>query len=152
LNIELVAAEAARATENNPDAFDYILRGRAAMLKSKSRESCAEGIGFYERALALDPRSIEAQSWLAGALAGRFLANMTDTPEADVLRAESLVQRALAVSPRSPLAHLAKSQVLRARRRYEEAIPEYETVLASDPNRVFALFALGQCRLLTGSI
>ena len=37
-----------------------------------SRESCAKGIGFYERAFALDPRSVEAQSWLAAALAGRF--------------------------------------------------------------------------------
>jgi adenylate cyclase len=41
--------------------------------------------------------------------------------------------------------------VLRAQRRYAEAIPEYETVLASDPNWAFALFALGQCKLHTGS-
>jgi tetratricopeptide (TPR) repeat protein len=42
--------------------------------------------------------------------------------------------------------------VLRAQRRYPEAIPDYETVLASDRNWVAALFALGQCKLYAGSI
>jgi hypothetical protein len=37
-------------------------------------------------------------------------------------------------SPRNALPHYAKGQVLRAQRRYEEAIPEYETVLAFNKN------------------
>jgi len=117
-----------------------------------SRESYAEAIGFYERALALDPRSVAAQSSLATALAARVLSFITDTAEADILRAEGLAQQALAASLSSPAAHFAKGQVLRAQRRYEEAIPEYETVLAADRNWVTALFALGQCKLFAGSI
>jgi adenylate cyclase len=46
----------------------------------------------------------------------------------------------------------AKGSVLRAQRRYAEAIPEYETVLALDRNYVSALYCLGQCKLFTGSI
>jgi adenylate cyclase len=42
--------------------------------------------------------------------------------------------------------------VLRAQRRFAEAIPVYETVLAFDPNWVSALVWLGQCKLFTGSI
>src|SRR5207248_10222977 len=53
LGTELVSAEAARSTEN-PDALDYILRGRAVN-KPQSRDTYAEIIGLYERALALDP-------------------------------------------------------------------------------------------------
>jgi TolB-like protein/Flp pilus assembly protein TadD len=151
LNLELIGAEAARSTER-PDALDYILRARAAAVKPPSRENRAERISMYERALALDPGSIEAQSWLANALAGRVLANMTDTAAADILRAEGLAGRALAASPRSPLPHYTKGQVLRAQRRYAEAIPEYETVLALDRNWVSAFFGLGQCKLITGSI
>jgi tetratricopeptide (TPR) repeat protein len=41
---------------------------------------------------------------------------------------------------------------VRAQRRYAEAIAEYETVLAFDRNRVYAFFALGDCKLQTGSI
>jgi len=151
LNIELIAAEAARPTEH-PDALDYILRARAAAVKAPSRENRAERIAMYERALTLDPDSVEAQSWLATALAGRVLANATNTADTDVLRAEGLAGRTLAAAPRSPLPHYARGQVLRAQGRYAEATPEYETVLALDRNWVSALFGLGQCKLITGSI
>jgi adenylate cyclase len=151
LGIELIAAEAARPAEHR-DALDYILRGRAARLKPNSRASFAEAIGLYEHALAIDPQSVEAQSRLAGSLADRVLDSMTDTAAADIARAEALVGQALAAEPRSALVHGAKGEVLRAQRRWEEAIPEYETVLAFDRNSAFALHALGQCRLSTGSI
>ena len=49
LNLELVAAEAARPTEH-PDALDYILRGRAADLNILSRAKYAEAIPLFERA------------------------------------------------------------------------------------------------------
>jgi adenylate cyclase len=151
LSVELVRAEAARSTQN-PDVLDYILRGRAVGAQSPSRENRAEGIGMFERALALDPGSVEAQSRLAIALAARVMDNMTDTPDADLKRAEGLAEEALAVTPDGSLAHLAKGQVLRARRRFAEAISEYETVLASDRNSVHSIWNIGQCKLFTGSI
>jgi adenylate cyclase len=151
LSVELVAAEAARSTDNS-DVLDYILRGRAALLKPPSREIRAEQIGLFERALALDPRSFEAQSRLAISLTARVLDNMTNSAAADIARAEILAEQALVASPRSPVALYAKGQVLRAERRYAEAIPEYEAVLASNRNWVFAMSALGQCKLFTGAI
>jgi adenylate cyclase len=42
--------------------------------------------------------------------------------------------------------------VLRAQRRFAEAIPEYEMVLASNRNWVGVLHALAQCKLFAGSI
>ena len=48
LDVELIAAEVARPTEN-PDALDYILRGRAAFLKPNSRDADAEIISWCER-------------------------------------------------------------------------------------------------------
>jgi tetratricopeptide (TPR) repeat protein len=77
---------------------------------------------------------------------------MSDTPTADIERAKELSEQALAASPRSPLAHYAMGDVLRAQRRFAETIPEYETVLALDRNRAFAYFAFGLCKLLTGSL
>src|SRR5262249_45048900 len=68
LNLELIIAEAGRPTER-PDASDYILRGRAASHKPPSREKYAESISLFEHALALDPESVAAQSYLASALA-----------------------------------------------------------------------------------
>jgi tetratricopeptide (TPR) repeat protein len=147
LDLELVTREAARSTEH-PDALDYIFRGRAAVSNPKSRWTYAEAIGLFERALALHPRSVAAQSWLALTLANRVINQMTDTAGADIARAEGLVRQALAVSPPSALAHYAKGQVLRAQRRYAEAIPEYEMAVASNRNWVTAIAHLGGRRFI----
>jgi TolB-like protein/DNA-binding winged helix-turn-helix (wHTH) protein len=151
LNQELISAAAARPTEQ-PDALDYILRGRAALYKLPSRYSYAEAVRLFERALDLDPRSVDAQSWLAGALAGRILENMSDSVVADLTRAEALITQALAASPSSPLVHLHKAQLLRYQHQCDEAIPEYEAAIAFNRNWVFAIAALGWCKFLNGSI
>jgi len=151
LGIELVAAEAAGASQH-PDALDYILRGRAEWNKGPTRDNYAQAISLFERALALDPRSVDAHSWLASALATRVTGQMTDSAAADIARAEGLIGQVLAASPRSPLAHYAKGQVLRTQGRFEEAIPEYETALALNRNLVGALNGLGWCKLYIGSI
>jgi adenylate cyclase len=151
LNTELISKEATRPIEQS-DALDYILRGRAVFLKPRMPDTYTEAIKLYERALALDPRSVEAQSLLAIALTARVLDRMTDSTAADIARAEALVRQALAASPRSPLAHHAKGQVLRTQNRWEEAIPEYETALTLDRNALRALTGLGWCKLYAGSI
>jgi adenylate cyclase len=151
LNSELVSAEAARPTEH-PDALDYILRGRAAYNKGATADNLTQAVAMFEHALALDPQSVEAQSLLALTLAGRVLAGMTNTRAADIRRANDLIGQALAASPRSTPAHVAKVQLLRAEGRCDEAIPELETVIAFNRNSPGALFALGHCKLTTGSI
>ena len=109
LDLELVEAEASRPTVH-PDALDYILRGRAARLKPPSRENRAEAIDMFERALALDPESIAAQSWLAIELTARALDWMAGTAAADIARAGGLAERALAASPRSSPARFARAR------------------------------------------
>jgi adenylate cyclase len=154
LGSELIIAAAARSTDN-PDVLDYIFRGRAALSKPPTRENYAEAIEFFQRALELDARSVEAQSMLAIAYLRRVLDNLNDSAAsaaADIARAEELVGQALALSPGSPRAHFAKGDLLCAQRRFAEAIPEFEMVLASNHNSVDALAVIGWCKLLTGSI
>jgi TolB-like protein/cytochrome c-type biogenesis protein CcmH/NrfG len=151
LDLELVDAAAARPSEH-PDSRDYILRGRAERLKPPSPENRAAAIHLFERALALDQESVAAQSWLAIALTARVLDFMAGTAAADIVRAEGLAERALAASPRSPLARFAKGQVLRAQHRYDEAILEYQTAIALNGNWANAYSHLGWCKFMTGSI
>ena len=151
LDAEVTVAEAARPSEH-PDALEYILRGRAALSKPSAPENYAQAIPLYERALELDPGSVAAKSWLATALVNRMFDVMADSPAADVARAEELAEQAVAASPRSPLAHFAKGMVLRARGRDAEAIPEYEAVIAFNPNWVPAITSLSWCKFMTGSL
>jgi len=153
IGVELIAAEAARATEH-PDALDYILRGRAVLSKPRTPDTHREAIKLYEHALALDPLSVEAQSRLAVVLVDSVATGMTVSASAarDIARAEELVDRALAASPRYSIPHIVKGHVLRVQKRWEEAIPEYETALALNHNLVYALHSLGWCKLYVGSI
>src|SRR6202043_3246937 len=115
-------------------------------------DNLAAAISLFEHALALDPCSVEAQSRLANALVNRVINDMTASRALDMARAEKLISEALAVSPRSALARFAKGQLLRAQRRPEEAIPEYETVIALDRNWVWAYANVSWRKLLIGSI
>jgi adenylate cyclase len=151
LGVELIAAEAARPTEH-PDVLDYVLRGRAVLLKPQTPDTYREAIKLFEHASALDPQSVEAEGRLSIALTGRVLDGMSDAPAVDITRAERLVEQTLAASPRSALAHFAKGHMLRAQGRYGEAIPEYEAAVASNRNSAYAISALGYCKFFTGSI
>jgi len=163
LNLELVAAEAARPS-TNPDALEYILRGRAADAKPPTRESKTEAVRLFERALAVEPGSIDAQGRLAAGLAGRVLDGMSDSPAEDIKRAEALLAPALAASPGNPFLHVVKGQLLRAvaqgpfglnaearTARFADAIPEYESYLDANPNAVNVLAHLAYCKFVTGA-
>ena len=151
LGVELIAAEAARPTKNL-DALDYILWARAVRNRSTSPDVLAEAISLFEHALALDPRSVDAQSLLAEALAARLLDFGSSTYDSDLQRAEGLTLKALAIAPRNPLAHLARGTVPRVQGHLEEAISEYQRVLAYNPNHVGALAAIGRCKIFIGPI
>jgi adenylate cyclase len=151
LNVELVSAATAQPTEH-PDALDFTLRGRALINTPPSLDSIAAAINLLERALALDPGSVEAQSHLAIILTRRVLDFRGSAHATDLRRAEALAAKSVAASPRSSLAHIAKGHVLRAQGKCADAIPEYETALAFDRNAVKALADIGRCKIYIGLI
>jgi adenylate cyclase len=151
LSQELTRAEAGRPTAD-PDALDYTLRGRAAFQKGTARENYAEAISLFEHALALDPSAVEPKTSLAWALVDRAGNGISDSVAADLARAAGLVDQALAASPRYAFAHFVKGQILRVQNRCEEALPEYETVIALDRNNAAGLFNVGRCKVMTGSL
>jgi TolB-like protein/class 3 adenylate cyclase len=148
LGFELIGAETTRPTER-PDARDYILRGRAA-LGGGLPGGTEDAIGLFEHALALDPRSVEAQIRLANALRSRAMSKVPEAAAADIQRAEQLIEQALATSPGDAYAHFVKGRLLELERRCEEAIPEFEIALAANRNNPYALVEQSRCRYLTG--
>jgi adenylate cyclase len=151
LQSQLAIAEAHRSIDH-PDALDYVLRGRAQLTKPISRENYDEAIGYFESALALDPKVPDGAAWLATLLAVRALDELTESATDDLKRAEQLAAQALALSPNSTMAHYARGQVLRAENRCQEAIPEYEAAVAIDRSRAPAYAHIGWCKFLSGSV
>jgi tetratricopeptide (TPR) repeat protein len=149
LGWELLGAEIARPTER-PDALDYVLRGRAVIGRGRSRGNIEEAMGLFEHALALDPRSVEAQSQLANALWIRAARKDPAAAAVDLRRAQELIAEALAASPGDPFAHRVKGRLLRFERRCGDAVPEFEISLAADRNNPYTLVELSMCKFLTG--
>ncbi len=152
LGAELIRDAAARPPAARPDASDLILRGRGAIVNRQARASYAEATGLFERALALDPNSWEAQARLAGALASRVLDEVSDTVDADRERAHELLEKALAASPHDPYVRYIMAQVLRAQGRCADAIREYETALATNRNWASVYSHIGRCKVRLGLI
>ena len=150
LESQLAIAEARRPT-NNPDALDYLLRGRAVLTRPISKENSDEALKLFETALGLDPQSAEAAAWLSVALTVRVTDELSSDPETDLQRAERLAAQALETAPNSAMAHYSKGQVLRAQSRCREAIPEFERSIALDRSRAPAYAHVGWCKFLTGS-
>jgi TolB-like protein/class 3 adenylate cyclase len=135
-----------------PDAQDYIMRGRAALAKPVGHATSDEAIGFFESALALDPIAVRAQVGLASALISRVLDEFSTSPQTDLQRAEGLLERALATAPTTAWAHYVKGQLLRAKGLCDDAIPEYEAAIALDRNSAPSYGWLGWCKFLAGEI
>src|SRR5215831_10459944 len=151
LESQLAIAEARRPTDN-PDALDYLLRGRAVLTRPISKENNDEAVKLFETALALDPNAADAAAWLSVALTVRVTDELSNDPDADLQRAERLATQALDEAPNNTLSHYAKGQVLRAQSRCREAIPEFERSIALDRSRVPAYAHVGWCKFLTGSV
>lgn len=150
LDVALISSEANRPTEH-PDALDYIFRGRAALRAAPgTRDTFAKAVSLFDRALALDPHSPEALSRLAITLTDRTVTGLSDDWNADIGRAEGLIEQAMVLASQYPLAHFAKGHLLRAKARCREAIPQYEAVLASNRNSVSTLTDLGLCKTIAG--
>jgi TolB-like protein len=106
LNSQLIDVEARRAERSpHPDALDLCFQGAAWANKGLAPENLAQALGFYERALALEPGNVEA---LVGTALVNFLigANFfTDDRIQHLTAAEAAVTKALSLAPNHPIAH-----------------------------------------------
>lgn len=122
------------------------------MYRPASQRNLAEAVAEYQQALTLDPHSVEARGRLAVTLATRVLNDMSDSADADIERANQLIEQLLASAPENLLAHYAKAQLLRAQHHCDAAIPEYEFVLAADRNSLPSIGNIGRCKIYLGLI
>jgi adenylate cyclase len=154
LDLEMRAVEAARIARTRPssqDAQDLALRGLAGVNASTvgSAEQKA-AFDLCERALQIDGRNVIALNMTATCYAGRAITGLSADPRADIRQAEDLVARALALEPNSYGAHHAKSLVLLAQRRPEEALVEAERSVALNPSFIHAYMVMCAASLVIG--
>jgi TolB-like protein len=107
LDAQLIAAEACRAERSlHPDAMDLYFQGIARIHKGLTNEHMAQALGFFERALALDPGNIEALVGVALIDLNRGANFSTGDGAARLAAAEATLIKVLSMDPHYAQAHM----------------------------------------------
>jgi TolB-like protein/Tfp pilus assembly protein PilF len=160
LDAQLIVAEAQRAERSpNPDATDLYFQGMASVFKGLVPEHLTQARGFFERALAIDPRCIAALVGMAMVdltMGGSLLA---DERAALCSAAETNAIKALSLAPNDAMAHLALGDVYIFTNRAAQGIAECEQALALNRNLAdahsyfgFAKYCMGRAAETEGHI
>jgi TolB-like protein/class 3 adenylate cyclase/Flp pilus assembly protein TadD len=151
LNAQLIEAEARRAERSlHPDAIDLVFQARSCWNRGMTSEHMAQARAFFERALTLDPGSIEALVGVAGVDAASAALFMVVDRDARLVAAEAMLTKALSMSPRHARAHMVLGAVQMATNRATVGIRECEQALQLDRNLVEAHSIIGLAKLLIG--
>jgi adenylate cyclase len=146
LRQELIRAEAQNsAIAANPDAWDLAIRCTSVISRTGHLGKEAEvGYRLCKQALEADPNNVLALYELSIGFISPVVLGTSIDPGADLKRADELASRAIAVDENFPWGHLAKANVLRIERRFDDAIAEIERALALDPGLAEAYGFLGE--------
>jgi TolB-like protein len=154
LNTQLIEAEARRAERSpHPDSLDLYFQGVAWFDKGLTPDHMAQARRMFERALALDPKNIDAMIWIATVdtvVAGSY---MSDDRAALLAAAEATLIRGLSLAPNHAFAHVMLAAVLVSTNRAALCIAECERALALDRNLAEAHYqiALAKCCMGRGA-
>ena len=136
LQVKLTQGEQARirrAHMDNPEAYEYFLRGRETYM-SFTKENNDQARKLWEKAAELDPNN----SWLWQQIGWTYYRDArfgwTDTPAQSLALAEELAQKTLAVDDSNAEAYCLLSVVYMSRRQHDKAVEYGERALALAPN------------------
>jgi TolB-like protein len=151
LEAQLIAVEARRAKRSiHPDAMDLCFQGWELRNKGSSPEHVAQARGYFERALVLDPCSIDALVGSAGVDVRSFANSFGDDWTARITAAETAATKALSLAPNHARAHYILGLIYAFTNRVAGGIAECERALALDRNLVSAHAAIGMAKYMIG--
>jgi adenylate cyclase len=153
LNRELVVAVAGRIEQQrkiDPDARDLVMRGWAWWHRPTTIAARQEARRVFERALTLDPESIDAKVGLAATITQILVEGWSSSFDQDQALAERLLYEVLERDAHHPMARAQMGLLRRVQNRLSEAQAEVEMAIGLDRNNELALKQLGQILLFQG--
>jgi len=139
----------ARRYTRNVEAYDYFLRGQAALL-TRGREDNERAREMYRKALALDPAFARAYAGLALTHAADYRQQWTDSGPHALARALELAETAARIDPDILEVQWVLAYVHAQSRRHEQAIAHLSKAIALDPSFADAYALLGSIHTLIG--
>jgi TolB-like protein len=153
LNLELAEAVGRRVERDavaNPDAQDLLMRGWALYYRPASTTRRQEALREFERALEIDPQSVEARIGVGTVLVDDLVLRFTSDRERDTARADEMLREALEREMNDSMAHFAMGMLRRIQNRLKDSQIELETAIAFDRNNARAFQQLGVTLICLG--
>src|SRR6202171_1102484 len=151
LDAQLIVAEARRAERSpHPDAMDLYFQGMASIFMGPTPEHLTQARGFFEQALAIDPRSIEAMVGMAFVDVTMGADLLTDNRAALLSAAATNAIKAHSLAPDHAQAHLVLGYVYIFTNRAARGIAECEHALVLNANLANAHGAIGLAKMFMG--
>jgi TolB-like protein/class 3 adenylate cyclase/Flp pilus assembly protein TadD len=151
LNSQLVEVEARRAELlPRPDVMALIFQGSSFWNKGSTPEHMARALGFFERALELDPLNVEAMVNVAAVHAVSAALYLVDDRKARFAKAETILNKALSIAPQHARAHMFLGITQLSTNRAALGISECERALALNRNLADAHGAIGVAKIFIG--
>jgi TolB-like protein/DNA-binding winged helix-turn-helix (wHTH) protein/Tfp pilus assembly protein PilF len=153
LDLQLVEAAGRRIEQekgSDPDASDLAMRGWVLWFRPFSVATRQEAVRMFERALEIEPRSVDAKIGLATILVSNLGIGLSHAPRQDGAHAERLLLEAIEQNANSSRAHEVLGTLRRIQNRLDEARVEFETAIALDRNNAHAMLGLGQTLMFLG--
>jgi TolB-like protein/DNA-binding winged helix-turn-helix (wHTH) protein/Tfp pilus assembly protein PilF len=139
----------ARRYTRNLEAYDYFLRGQAALL-TRARDDNEKAREMYRKALALDPAFARAYAGLALTHAADYRNHWTDRGPDALARALELAETAFRIDPEILEVQWVLAYVHAQNRRHEQAIGHLNQAIALDPSFADAYALLGSIHTFIG--
>jgi len=154
LNLQLVADVSRRIDQEraaDPSVLDLVMRGWSWWYRPPfSAANMKQAQLAFERALEVDPESVEARIGLASVLGAKLTDGFSDSIQQDEARACQLLTEALERDPNQSLAHEAMGRIRKVQNRLTEARIEFESAIALDRNNARAIYNLGGALMFLG--
>jgi adenylate cyclase len=146
LNLELTEAVGRRVEQDglvSADAHDFTMRGWASYYRPASMAVRQEALRAFERALEVDPQSVEARVGIGTVLVDDLVLRFSNSREQDKARADQVLSEALEREMNHSMAHFAMGVLRRVQNRLNDSRIELETAIALDRNNARAFQQLG---------
>ena len=139
----------ARRQTDNPQAYDYYLRGRQFFYQFR-RKSFDFARQMFARAIVIDPQYARAYAGVADCCS--FLYMYWDSTEDNLNEAEAASRKALELDPELAEAHAAGGIALALKKKFDQAQQEFEAAIRLDPKLYEAYYFYARTSFQRGDL
>lgn len=148
--VELASRRSGIERPENPDAIDLTMRGVVLFSRFRSRTDIKKARGLFERALQLDPSSVQALVGFAGSHILELGELWADDRARQLQQADAAIARALEIDPLSAEVRYTKANLLLLHGEPRQAIAEYRAAIDLNSTFSHAYARIGQAKLELG--